>query len=108
MATPASTPASQPYQPKREKPGGLAITSLVLGIIGVFLSWIPFINYIAVILGVIGLVLGGIGIFRSKRVLSIVGVVLSLAAIVISFVAFNDFVNNVNEELNSSALYLTD
>ena len=45
-------------QPAPQKGSGLAITSLVLGLIGLMLSWIPIINYLAVILGLVGLVLG--------------------------------------------------
>ena len=89
-----------PQQPVPQQTGsGLAITSLVLGIVALFLSWIPFVNYIAVILGFVGLVLGVIGIWKSKRVMSIIGSVLCLLAIILSFVAFGSFVNEVDKNI---------
>lgn len=84
-----------PPQATAAKSAGLAITSLVLGLVGLFLSWIPIINYLAVILGVVGLVFGVIGIVKSSRGLSIAGSLLSLATIMISFVAFNAFMQDL-------------
>jgi hypothetical protein len=89
-----------PQQPVQQQKGaGLAITSLVLGIVALFLSWIPFVNYIAVILGVVGLVLGVVGIWKSKRVMSIIGSAICLLAIIVSFVAFGSFVNEVDKSI---------
>lgn len=93
---------SAPVQPEK-KSGGLAIASLILGIVALFFSWIPIVNYFSVMLGVIGMVLGGIGIFKSSRVMSIFGTLLSLAAVIISFAVFGSFADAVDEELNSSA-----
>lgn len=89
-----------PGHPQQEKGGGLAIAALVLGIIGLLLSWIPIINYLALVLGVVGLVLGVVGIFKSRRVMSIVGAVLSFLAIVVSIVVFAAFADAVDEAVN--------
>jgi hypothetical protein len=99
------TQAAQQSTPQqtREKSGGLAISSLILGIIALFLSWIPIVNYLAVILGVIGLVLGAIGIFKSKRVMSIFGTALSVLSIIIAFTVFGAFAAAVDEELGGGA-----
>jgi len=87
-------------QPAPEKGSGLAITSLVLGLIGLMLSWIPIINYLAVILGLVGLVLGVIGIWKSKRVMSIIGSILCALTIIISFVAFASFADSVDKSIS--------
>ena len=105
--------AQQQYYPappqQQQKGSGLAITSLVLGIVALLLCWIPVVNYLAVILGVLGLVLGAIGIARSRRTMSIIGTVLSLLAIILSFVimasfvdAVDDAVDDYNSEVSSS------
>jgi hypothetical protein len=55
-ATPAPTPtpAPPPYAPMpSSEPNGLAIASLVLGIVSLLLFWIPFIGWLPVILGVV-------------------------------------------------------
>jgi len=80
---------------------GLGISALVLGLIAVALSWIPLVNYVAVVLGVVGLVLGGIALNQVRQgvsnnpVVSAVGLVLCSLAVVLSFVAFDAFVQDV-------------
>jgi amino acid transporter len=99
--TQAYGPGPNAYQqPAPRKGSGLAITSLVLGLIGLMLSWIPIINYLAVILGLVGLVLGVIGIWKSKRVMSIIGAVLCALTIIISFVAFASFADSVDKSIS--------
>ena len=39
----------------------MAIASLVLGILSLIIMWIPFISFVAIILSVIGIILGAIG-----------------------------------------------
>ncbi len=83
-------------QPTEAKPStGLAISSLILGAIGLCLSWIPIVNYLSVILGIIGLILGGIGIFSSHRMMSIAGTVVSMLSIVAAFAVFASFANAI-------------
>src|SRR4051794_23763781 len=97
--------AYPPLQPQRQKGAGLAIAALVLGIVALLLSWIPIVNYAAVILGVTGLALGTIGIFKSQRIMSIIGSALSLLAIIVSIVVFASFANAVDDavaDLNAS------
>lgn len=86
-----NAPASARRATARQGTSGLAIASLVLGIIGIVLSFVPIINNAEFILGIIGLVLGIIGIVktgrnsvRGGRVLAIVGTILSILAIVIT------------------------
>lgn len=93
------------YGQRAQNSNGLAIASLILGIVGLALAWIPIINYVAMVLGLIALVLGGIGIFKSHRMMSIAGGVLGLVAIVASFAVYAAFVNSVNtavEEYNGA------
>lgn len=94
--------------PPQQKGKGLAIASLVLGIIGLLLSWIPIVNYAAIVLGSVGLILGGIGIVLSHRTLSIVGAVLSVVTIVVSVVTFTEFVENVNEQFEQTGPAVSD
>jgi hypothetical protein len=92
-------------QPPQQRGSGLAIASLVLGILAVLLSWIPVVNVLALVVGVVGLVLGAIGIARSRRTMSIVGVVLSSLAVVVSIITLATFAQSVDEavdELDSS------
>lgn len=84
-------PAPNPYTPipprPATRPGGLAVSSLVLGIVGVVLSFMPLINNLTAAGAVVGFVLGFIGIFRSRQVMSGFGVVLCAVAVILTVVA---------------------
>ena len=81
---------------------GLAVAGFVLGLLGALGSFIPVLNIGAIVLAVIGLVLAGVGLARSKVVragkgLAVAGLILGVLAIVISVIidvavgdAFND------------------
>jgi len=96
-----SHPAPAPYQsygppsydvpsgPPPIKGSGLAVASMVLGIIGLVLSWVPIINNAAAVLALVGLGLGIPALLRARRGthagtgLAITGLVTSVLALVI-------------------------
>ena len=96
QSPPQQTP---PYQSDSRRQAhrptsGLAIAGLVLGIIGAVLCWIPIVNNVAAVLGVVGLILAVFGIVvtgekhrKSGRGLAIAGAVLSVIAIVVTLVS---------------------
>jgi hypothetical protein len=69
---------------------GIGTAAGVLGIVGAVLMFIPFVDYIAIILGVLAVIFGGVGISRSKRLggagkgMAITGLVLGLISVAIS------------------------
>jgi Septum formation/Protein of unknown function (DUF2510) len=69
---------------------GLGIAALILGIIGVVIGIIPFFFWLAGILGVIGLILGFVGRGRAKRgeatngTMALWGIITSAVAVVVS------------------------
>jgi hypothetical protein len=85
--------AQQPYGgPPVQQSNGLAVTGLVLGIIGVLFGFIPFIGvFMAILLGVLAAIFGGVGLSRSKlparggRGMAIAGLVLGIIAIGLGF-----------------------
>lgn len=94
-------PAPNPYTPipprPATRPGGLAVSSLVLGIIGVVLSFMPLINNLTAAGAVVGFVLGFIGIFRSRQVMSGIGVFLCAVAVMLTVVAQTQLGEKLNE-----------
>lgn len=96
-ATPptAQPPAQPPIQPPATAPQkkGFAITALVLGIVAIVGSWIPFVSIGSIIIGVVGLAFGIIAIVlavsnkAAGKVMAIVGASLSLLAIVFGIVS---------------------
>ena len=88
-------PAGNPYQPQgynqnMTDPGkGMAVGALVCGIVACVLAWFSMINIVALILGVVGLILGSkarklsmqvgapTGIATAGLVLAIIGTVLA-------------------------------
>jgi hypothetical protein len=118
-----SHPAQAPYQPYAPVPpydppkkgSGLAIASMVLGIIALTLSWVPIINNVAAILAVVGLGLGVPALLRARRGthggkgLAITGLVTSVLALVLVILTQFLFVKAIDEverslenELNSA------
>jgi uncharacterized membrane protein len=66
----------------------MAITGFILAIFSLMLSWIPFINSIAYIPAILGLVFGIIGLVKIKKNKN-KGKALAIAAIIMSLVTFN-------------------
>lgn len=85
------------FAPQQQQGSGLGIAALVLGIIAVLLCWIPVVNYLAIVLALVGLGLGIAGILRSHRVMSIIGSALSVLAIVLAIVVNVVFVAAVDD-----------
>lgn len=71
---------------------GLAVTSLVLGILAVLGCWIPLVNVVTILMGVAALVTGLVAIARVRkgtgggRGLGVAGVMLGIVAVVVSVV----------------------
>lgn len=92
---PVAAPAAPAPVPVAAAPAkkGLAITALVLGIVAILGSWIPFVGIGSAFLGFIGLVFGVIATilaFRGKaggKVLALVGTGLSFFAIVFAIIS---------------------
>ena len=96
MSHPPLAPYQQypPFQPPAppKKGSGLAIASMVLGIIALLLSWVPIVNNVAAVLAVVGLGLGIPALLRARRGaaggkgLAITGLVTSIVALVLVIV----------------------
>ncbi|OFQ97556.1 DUF5067 domain-containing protein [Alloscardovia sp. HMSC034E08] len=90
----------------------LAITSLILGVIALVLSFIPIINNFAFVLAIIGVIFGVIGLVatgkkgkKKGRGLAIAGVVTTVLAMVITFAmqsAFSKAIDDATKEVTSS------
>ena len=64
----------QPYQPQQPQPGkGLAITSMVLGIVSVVLFWIPYVDILTLLLGITALILGIVAGKKGKNGMATAG-----------------------------------
>lgn len=78
----------------------LGIISIVIGVIALVLSWVPFINNFAAIVAVIGLVFGVVGLFlnrKHKKIFSWIGVVLSILAFVVVLMTQSMYSNAINK-----------
>lgn len=87
---PAGVPAGIP--PVKPPTPGLAIASLILGIIAIVLSFIPIINNISFPLAIVGLILGIVALVQHSKKhtggkgLAIAGVILAVLALIITIV----------------------
>lgn len=101
----------EPITQTKTGTSGLAIASLILGILAVLGSFVPVLNIGSILLAVIGLILGIVGVATLKKsgkggkVMAIVGIVLAALAIIIG-IAINaaaaKVVNDVADELDTS------
>ena len=87
-----------------KKSSGLSTAGMVLGIIGVVLSFIPIINNGAFFLGILALIFGIIGIVKnSKKGKAIAAVILGILTIVITLAmqsAVSDALDETSKELD--------
>ncbi|WP_348788416.1 MmpS family transport accessory protein [Leifsonia sp. NPDC080035] len=86
---PPPAPEQQYAAPAPAKSGnGLGIAALILGILALIGAFIPFLNYGAWFLGLIGLVLGIVGLVQKNKAkgLALTGTILSGVAIILSIV----------------------
>jgi hypothetical protein len=104
---------SAPAQPARN---GLGTAGLVLGILGVIFAIIPLLFWLGGILALLGLILGAVGMGRAKRgaatnkgvavagtVLGLIGLILSIVIGVMTAMAVDKAVDDINKELSKTA-----
>ena len=89
---------------EKKNSSGLATAGMVLGIIGVVLSFIPIINNIAFFIGILALIFGIIGIVKKAgKGKAIAGIVLGILSIVITLAmqsAVSDAIDETSKELD--------
>ena len=100
-----SSTQAQPA-PAPHRFGALAWTALILGIVGIVGSPIIFFNNLTVVVAAVGVVLGIIALFGTRKVLAGVGVALCVAAITFTVMvqgaATEDFDREFDREVNST------
>ncbi|GAA1216614.1 hypothetical protein LY12_002137 [Prauserella alba] len=98
-------PQSPGMQQKPAKFVGLAWSSLILGIVGLVGSPVIIFNNITAIAAGVGLVLGIIALFGSKKVVAGIGVVLCVAAVAVTVVVQQNAVeelDRITDEFDAS------
>ncbi len=87
-----------------KKKSGFSTAALVLGIIGIVLSFIPIIRYASYPLGVLAFIFGIIPLLGKKSVAkSIVAVILAIAALVLTYKMQTATINAVSEALSEAS-----
>ncbi len=71
--------------PAGGKGNGIGVAGFVLALVGFLLGWIPVLNWI---LWLLGLILSGVGVTREPRGLAIAGLVISLISLIFILVVF--------------------
>ncbi len=65
---------------QRSKGNAVGIAGFVLALVALVFSWVPVLNWI---LWIVGLILSAIGVFKVPRGLAIAGLVISLVSVII-------------------------
>lgn len=71
-----------------DRGGGMAVASLILGIMSASVGWIPLCGAVALFPAILGIVFGGLGMKSRRRGLAIAGMILSMLAIVMALAFF--------------------
>lgn len=104
---------SNPYQFTKGEPGegqttasapqgnGLAVAGLVLGIIALVLFWVPFLNWV---LAILGIVFGAVGMSKGKKVgkgrgMGMAGLILGLISLIGGTIFFFYALKKAEEDL---------
>ncbi|HEX7301581.1 hypothetical protein [Lentzea sp.] len=88
--------------PKPAKFGALAWAAVILGIVGVVCSWLVILNILTSIAAFVGIVLGVIALFGTRKVLAAIGVVLCVLAITFSVLASGAAVKEIDKALDTT------
>jgi hypothetical protein len=88
--------------PARSRFGGLAWTAVVLGIVGLVGSPIIILNNVTAVAAGVGVVLGVVALFGTRKVLAAIGVVLCVAGIVVTVVVQNAAVKSLDTAINGT------
>lgn len=101
--SPSSQPGPQDPRP-RKRFVALAWTSIILGIVGVAGSPILIFNNLTAIAAAVGVILGIIALFGSKKILAGIGVVLSVVAIVLTVIVQDNAVEEIFGSTNEGSV----
>jgi hypothetical protein len=106
QSTYAPHPGHQPPAPVQGS-NGLATAGFILGLLGLLGSWIPVLNILGIILGLLGVVLAGVGLAKSKKAnagkgLAIAGIVLGAFAVILAILVNAVFVSAVDEAIDET------
>ena len=83
---------------KEEKKTGFSVASIVLGIIGICLSFIPIINNVSFILGVLSVIFAIVSLVKkSGKAKAIVGLILGILSIVITLSLQNSWSKSLDD-----------
>ena len=87
----------------------LGILAIVFGGIGLVFSWVPIVNNVAAFFAFVGLILGIIAIIRNrkaKKILALIGTILSAVAIIIVLATqsmYSSAIDSVSKDASSSS-----
>ncbi|NUT52961.1 MAG: hypothetical protein HOV94_37590 [Saccharothrix sp.] len=101
--TPYPQPHPQQVIAEPTRFGALAWTALVLGIVGGVGSPIIIFNNLTAITAGVGIVLGIIALFGTRKILAVIGVVLCVLAVVFTVMVQKATVEKLDEIVNGSA-----
>jgi hypothetical protein len=72
-----------------ESGDGMALTSMILGIVAAAIGWVPVCGLIALAPAIVGIVLGALGLkSERRRGMAIAGIILSVIGIALAFIIF--------------------
>lgn len=83
---------------------GLAAAGMVLGIIAIVGSWIPFLNIVSIIIAVLAIIFGGVALMQKRGTgKAIAALVLGVLTIIIAIVMMSAAVDSIDKAVNDDA-----
>ena len=103
--------------PMQPRSNGMAVASLILGILSLILCWIPGVNFVAIILAIVAIILGILGMKKAKEpmtggrgmaigglITGILGLIISILILAVLGAIFGAANEAVNEAVNNPDL----
>lgn len=92
-------------QEKVVKRSGFGVASLVLGIIGICISFIPIVNYLSFVLGLLALIFGIVSLIKkASKGMATAGLILGILAIIVAYNIHTVFSNVLKEVLENNTI----
>ncbi|MDO5043973.1 MAG: hypothetical protein Q4E22_01570 [Coriobacteriia bacterium] len=87
--------------PQKAASNPMGVAGFVIALVGFFLSWVPVLNWI---LWILGIVFSGIGIFREPKGLAIAGVAISFLDLLIILILIGTIFGGIGAAASSLSL----
>jgi Na+/phosphate symporter len=99
--------SQNPYvpQPPIQYKNGVGLAALIVGVVAICFCWVPILNYLTVVMGIIGLILAIVGLVNVRRkvannsAVAGIALIVNIANLILPFIFLAAFASAVDESV---------